>query len=130
MYDANSLMTEVVRYTRTPEGKPVQVRVTYTQVDPREFTDAEHLPDMPRETYWVPSTQDVPEVDRMDEDTYRQEVEAWRRQQADVARQQRLDADKRAEARAEKRVLARQELTQLGLSADTVEYLLGGGDNG
>lgn len=130
MNDPNSLMTEVVRYTRTPEGKPVQVRVTYTQVDPRVFPEAVQLPGMPRETYWVPSTQDVPEVDRMDEDTYWQEVEAWRRQQDDVARQQRLDADKRAEVRAEKRVAARQELTQLGLSADTVEYLLGGGDNG
>lgn len=129
MNDPNSLMTEVVRYTRTPEGKPVQVRVTYTQVDPREFTEAVQLPGMPRETYWVPSTQEVPEADRMDEDTYWQEVEAWRRQQEDVARQQRRDAEKRAEVRAEKRLAARQELQQLGLTADTVEYLLGGGDD-
>lgn len=125
MDDRFDLMTEVVRYTREPDGRPTVVTVPFTQVGPDE-PGAIELDHVGPGTWWIPSGGDVPEDQRMTADEFRAALDDWdeaesARREAAVAEAERLADDRRARA-----AKARQELFDLGLSNSTIDLIVGG----
>lgn len=126
-YDENTLMTEVVKYTRRADGRPITVAVPYVQVG-EGSPGAIQLGHTPEGTWWAPSGPDVDPSQELKPEEYAQALEDWQAGQQAREAQKREAEQLAQEERALSRARAREELKGLGLSQETIQVLMAGGE--